>query len=549
MADDPQVNVDITATDDTQPGLDSASENVSTFGDQMEDTFQRVGERLIAYFAIEKVLEFTKSAIEESAAVGRAFDILGAQVDAAGGKWKDAKSDVEDFIQAEQVFSGSTKEDLLQALTAAETKTRDLGIAMKITDDAQKLALVGIGSLTRNIRILASATDGSQGGIMALGKALGESDTQAKNAAFVFQDLANKIAGVGKVTDDAQGQINKLAASWDNLKEAIGGFVGIFEPVIQFVVNDLSSGIQRIILLNKLMDDSFSGNWGHILTDLKDFDKKSTDIWMGHAEKIKVITDNELQHYAEAQAKAANAGKAEKAALEAEKKREALLKRQRAAAERELKKEEKANDDELKAIERAYVKHIKDMEKQKKLHDKEEKEDAKEQSDALYAVQDNFFKVMETLGTSGNEKLVEISKQAAAAKIVISTAEGVAQALGDYPYPFSLAVGALVGVEGALELANVEGVSFANGGIVPGGSYSGDHVPAMVNSGELILNRAQQDNLAGGMGGGDHYEVHVHVDGSGNRAQAHANGQTSGLAFIKTQQAMKVRAGVRNTGF
>lgn len=38
--------------------------------------------------------------------------------------------------------------------------------------------------------------------------------------------------------------------------------------------------------------------------------------------------------------------------------------------------------------------------------------------------------------------------------------------------------------------------SFANGGIVPGSSYSGDKLTANVNSGELILNEAQQGQLA-----------------------------------------------------
>ena len=34
------------------------------------------------------------------------------------------------------------------------------------------------------------------------------------------------------------------------------------------------------------------------------------------------------------------------------------------------------------------------------------------------------------------------------------------------------------------------------GGIVPGNSYSGDNLTANVNSGELILNRAQQESVA-----------------------------------------------------
>ena len=46
---------------------------------------------------------------------------------------------------------------------------------------------------------------------------------------------------------------------------------------------------------------------------------------------------------------------------------------------------------------------------------------------------------------------------------------------------------------------------FANGGIVPGGSFSGDNLRTSdygVNSGELILNRAQQDNIAAQLQGG-----------------------------------------------
>lgn len=39
--------------------------------------------------------------------------------------------------------------------------------------------------------------------------------------------------------------------------------------------------------------------------------------------------------------------------------------------------------------------------------------------------------------------------------------------------------------------------SYASGGMIPGNSYSGDNLTANVNAGEVILNRAQQSNIAG----------------------------------------------------
>lgn len=56
---------------------------------------------------------------------------------------------------------------------------------------------------------------------------------------------------------------------------------------------------------------------------------------------------------------------------------------------------------------------------------------------------------------------------------------------------------------------------FESGGIVPGQNYSGDKTLALVNSGELILNKAQQDNVAGRLAGGGatHLTIVLRVDG------------------------------------
>lgn len=73
-----------------------------------------------------------------------------------------------------------------------------------------------------------------------------------------------------------------------------------------------------------------------------------------------------------------------------------------------------------------------------------------------------------------------------------------------------LAAGAVLSIMGAL--MNLP--KFATGGIVGGNSYTGDNVLARVNSGELILNAAQQKNLAGALQGGASGKVRFEIEGS-----------------------------------
>lgn len=63
---------------------------------------------------------------------------------------------------------------------------------------------------------------------------------------------------------------------------------------------------------------------------------------------------------------------------------------------------------------------------------------------------------------------------------------------------------------------SAQAANFQDGGIVPGTSFSGDRVPANVNSGEMILNREQQTqlfDLANGIGqGGGSQHIVVNLD-------------------------------------
>ena len=81
------------------------------------------------------------------------------------------------------------------------------------------------------------------------------------------------------------------------------------------------------------------------------------------------------------------------------------------------------------------------------------------------------------------------------AEAIINTAVAVTSVMPDL-----IRMG-LIAAKGAVEIATIDAQQFASGGIVSGNPSQGDVVPAMLTPGELILNQAQQDNLASGMGG------------------------------------------------
>lgn len=108
---------------------------------------------------------------------------------------------------------------------------------------------------------------------------------------------------------------------------------------------------------------------------------------------------------------------------------------------------------------------------------------------------------------NGILEFVQIQQAAAAAS---GTASAAAM-----PYPYNLAAIASVMATVISVFSNIKsmvGGKFAEGGIVGGTSYSGDKLFAMVNSGEMILNKRQQRNLGNMLGGGGQVEFVISGD-------------------------------------
>lgn len=123
----------------------------------------------------------------------------------------------------------------------------------------------------------------------------------------------------------------------------------------------------------------------------------------------------------------------------------------------------------------------------------------------VLSVGDHLDGVSKSFGAMGQAMQMLEDPSAKVAGIVMSAVANVAQsfsmALAGAKDPWSWIAAAASGT--ATMVATISAIksatagSYAEGGVVRGGAFAGDAVPIMANAGEVVLNAAQQQNLAG----------------------------------------------------
>ena len=93
---------------------------------------------------------------------------------------------------------------------------------------------------------------------------------------------------------------------------------------------------------------------------------------------------------------------------------------------------------------------------------------------------------------------------------------------------------AISALDAIIPFANGGVVHAANGYTVPGNHFSGDMVPALLNSGELVLNKAQQGNLASQLTGGamQNMNLSAEIRGEQIRLVMNNNGRRTGRGEV-----------------
>lgn len=142
---------------------------------------------------------------------------------------------------------------------------------------------------------------------------------------------------------------------------------------------------------------------------------------------------------------------------------------------------------------------------------------------AVSGLDDNAGKIMSIIGEA-------IANIAAAAGIATKKAAGESVHWTEY---VGAAAGIIATMVSAISTVH-SSTGYAHGGMVEGNTYSGDQIPIMANAGEVILNQAQQSNVAHALQGGAFGGMHLtaRLDGKDLLLSIDRTGQTLGYGQL-----------------
>lgn len=228
------------------------------------------------------------------------------------------------------------------------------------------------------------------------------------------------------------------------------------------------------------------------------------------------------------------------------------------AREKELLTKEKYDALKLKSEERLQ-KQIEDLKKREALATQQQQLQNYQTVLSMAGDLSGQLQQLASDGSDAQKALFVASKGIAMAQAIINTELAATRALAEGGFilgiPMATAIRAMgyasVALMAAQTIQQSSGGNFATGGIVGGSSYSGDKITANVNSGEMILNAAQQRNLfdMANNGGGSGVNVTV-VNNSGERVDVQERDGSNGkeLEIIIGQTEKALAAGIAQGG-
>lgn len=145
----------------------------------------------------------------------------------------DQTAQMEDFVKATMLATGTSDELIRQGLTRLTTATGDATQAQRLLNLALDISAAGYGDVVAISTALSKAATGNVTALKRLGVPLDENAVKAKDLSAIVDDLSGKFRGQASAAAKSyEGQIQRLTTAVGEAQETIG--YALLDSVTQF---------------------------------------------------------------------------------------------------------------------------------------------------------------------------------------------------------------------------------------------------------------------------------------------------------------------------
>jgi len=260
-------------------GLKKGQKEISAF----DKTVKTLGKTFLGVFGAQKLLQFSKNAVNAFMADEKAAKSLELQLKNTGYAF--AAPSVEYYIANLQKTTGVLDDELRPALQRLLTVTGSVTQSQDALSTALDLSAAGYGSVESISTILAKAYAGQTTALGRLGTGLSKATLKTGDMALIMTELNQKFAGQAAARlDTYAGKMDLLEAAAADAKETIGK--GLLDALFLLSKDDsIQTAVDDMDLFAKSIADATYG-MASLLKKLDKFtglDKVETSTLLGFA--------------------------------------------------------------------------------------------------------------------------------------------------------------------------------------------------------------------------------------------------------------------------
>lgn len=246
-------------------GFGDAEKQVKGFNERLTAAVQQMGSTLLQFFGAGAIANAVKSTIAEADELNTRLEGLAVKINniqpAAGA------TSASLYAMANQLAEGTQfiDDEVVAALDGAIVKTRDYGAAVRVTQDAMKLATLANIPLEQATKMLALAYEGNTRGMAFLARQMGLNIKDGETYASIMAKINEQSAGLGAVMENSVAvQLKKIG---DQFKDVFVEIVRPNIPVIAAGMRMLGVVIEKLAQYIKLMGDYWTAAFVNIAAD------------------------------------------------------------------------------------------------------------------------------------------------------------------------------------------------------------------------------------------------------------------------------------------